>query len=49
MVPVSHEVVTGEPTSNLDTIILAMVEHILFTLNRDHGITSVIDTTGAAA
>lgn len=47
--PVRHEVVTGEPTSNPDTIILAMVEHILFTLDRDHGITSVIDTTGAPA
>ena len=33
-----------EPTGNLDTITGALVENILFTLNRDHGITLVIVT-----
>ncbi len=33
-----------EPTGNLDTVTGALVEDILFTLNRDHGITLVIVT-----
>jgi len=33
-----------EPTGNLDTITGALVEDILFSLNRDHGITLVIVT-----
>lgn len=33
-----------EPTGNLDTITGALVANILFTLNRDHGITLVIVT-----
>ena len=33
-----------EPTGNLDTITGALVENILFALNRDHGITLVIVT-----
>jgi len=37
-------VFADEPTGNLDTITGALVENILFTLNRDHGITMVIVT-----